>query len=55
MANIINTGLSVGQWPKIYKKETITPIPKQYPPESMEMLRPNLPNLNKIMEFKTKV
>ena len=52
MANIINTGLSVGQWPKIYKKETITPIPKQYPPESMEMLRPisNLPNLNKIME-----
>merc|ERR1712208_259843 len=52
MANIINTLVKVGQWPKIYKKETITPIPKQYPPESMEMLRPisNLPNLNKIME-----
>ena len=49
---IINTGLSFGQWPKIYKKETITPIPKQYPRGSMEMLIliSNLPNLKKIME-----
>ena len=52
MADIINSGLSVGHWPKTYKRETITPTPKQYPPESREMLRPiaNLCNLNKIME-----
>ena len=42
----------VGHWPKVYKKETITPTPKQFPPETMELLRPiaNLCNLNKIME-----
>ena len=52
MANIINTGLKIGHWPKIYKNETITPIPKQHPPETKEMLRPisNLVNLNKVME-----
>ena len=52
VADIINTGLRVGHWPKLYKKETITPIPKQLPPETREMLRPiaNLCNLNKIME-----
>ena len=52
MADIINTGLRVGHWPKSYKRETITPTPKQFPPETREMLRPisNLVNLNKIME-----
>ena len=40
MADIINSGLSVGHWPKTYKRETITPTPKQYPPENREMLRP---------------
>ena len=52
MADIINTGLVVGHWPKQYKRETITPTPKQFPPETREMLRPiaNLVNLNKIME-----
>jgi hypothetical protein len=52
MASIINTGLRVGHWPKSYKRETITPTPKQFPPENREMLRPiaNLCNLNKIME-----
>jgi hypothetical protein len=34
MADIINTGLIVGHWPKTYKRETITPTPKQFPPES---------------------
>ena len=50
--NIINCGLRVGHWPKMYKKETITPIPKQFPPETREMLRPiaNLCNFNKILE-----
>ena len=52
MSDIINTGLRVGHWPKYYKRETITPTPKQFPPETREMLRPiaNLCNLNKIME-----
>ena len=42
----------VGHWPKSYKRETITPTPKQFPPINREMLRPiaNLCNLNKIME-----
>ena len=50
--DIINSGLKVGHWPKQYKRETITPTPKQFPPENREMLRPiaNLCNLNKIME-----
>ena len=52
VTDIINTSLSCGVWPKIYKQEVITPIPKQFPPETLEMLRPisNLCNLNKIME-----
>ena len=52
VADIINRCLSSGHWPKYYKKETITPTPKQYPPESREFLRPiaNLFNFNKTME-----
>ena len=52
MADIINCGFKVGHWPKYYKRETITPTPKQFPTETREMLRPiaNLCNLNKIME-----
>ena len=50
--DIINSGLKVGHWPTNYKREFITPTPKQYPPEDREMLRPiaNLCNFNKIME-----
>ena len=52
IADIINSGISLGEWPKIYKHETITPVPKQFPPETIDMLRPisNLLNFNKIME-----
>ena len=48
-ADVVNSGLLAGHWPKSYKRETITPTPKQFPPETMEMLRPiaNLCNLNK--------
>ena len=51
-SDVINSGLTAGHWPKYYKKETITPTPKQYPPENREMLCPiaNLCNFNKIME-----
>ena len=31
VTDIINTSLMRGVWPDSYKKETITPIPKQYP------------------------
>jgi hypothetical protein len=52
VADIINSGLMTGCWPKIYKRETITPTPKQFPPENRELLRPiaNLFNIDKIME-----
>ena len=52
LANIINCGMSAGHWPKYYKREMITPKPKQFPAESREMLRPiaNLFNFNKTME-----
>ena len=52
ISDILNKSLISGQWPKIYKTETITPAPKQYPPENCEMLRPiaNLFNIDQIME-----
>ena len=50
--DIINSGLKGGHWPRTYKREFITPTPKQFPAEDREMLRPiaNLCNFNKIME-----
>ena len=52
MRNIINQSIISGKWASIYKKELITPIPKTFPPETMDQLRPiaNLLNLNKIQE-----
>ena len=50
--NIINQSILKGKWASIYKKEIITPIPKTYPPEKIDQLRPiaSLLNLNKIQE-----
>ena len=50
--DIINKSILVGKWAEIYKKETITPIPKAFPPEKIDLLRPiaSLLNLNKIHE-----
>ena len=50
--DIINQSISNGKWANIYKKEIITPIPKTFPPESVDQLRPiaNLLNINKIQE-----
>ena len=39
LANVINTGIRLGQWPDIYKAETITPVPKVKPPKLFEQLR----------------
>lgn len=52
VTDIINTAIVTGQWPKLYKIETITPIPKEYPPETCELLRPisGLLNFDKIIE-----
>jgi hypothetical protein len=52
LSDVINSALMAGHWPRSYKRETITPTPKQFPPENREMLRPiaNLCNFNKIME-----
>ena len=52
LADVINSGIRLGQWPDIYKMETITPAPKCYPPKELENLRPisNLLNYCKIGE-----
>ena len=52
MADIINTSISTGQWPDIYKVEAVTPIPKIFPPTNMENLRniSGLKTLNKVAE-----
>ena len=52
MTNIINRSIHTGTWAKIYKKEIITPIPKIFPPETIDQLQPiaNLLNMNKIQE-----
>ena len=39
LAHIVNCGISVGHYPAIWKFETITPVPKVYPPESVQQLR----------------
>ena len=50
--DIINKSILIGIWAKIYKKETITPVPKVYPSDLIDNLRPiaNLININKIQE-----
>ena len=40
LADIINTGIRLGEWPDIYKAETITPVPKVNPPKLLDDLRP---------------
>ena len=52
LADVINSGIRLGQWPDIYKMETITPAPKCYPPKELDNLRPksNLFNYCKIGE-----
>ena len=32
LADVVNTSIRLGQWPNIYKIETITPAPKVQPP-----------------------
>ena len=36
---VINSSIKLGQWSKLYKKESITPVPKVFPPRSPDELR----------------
>ena len=50
--DIINSSLRTGKWPSCYKKEIITPIPKEHPVLEIDMLRPisALLTFNKLQE-----
>ena len=39
LSNIYNTGTENGEWPAIWKFEYVTPVPKVYPPNSVDDLR----------------
>ena len=53
LTDILNSSLLLGIWPNCYKKDIITPIPKEYPVLTIEMLRPisSLLTFNKIQEM----
>ena len=50
--DFINCSIRQGIWPERFKMEIVTPVPKQYPPKSVEHLRniSGLLNLDKISE-----
>ena len=51
-SHILNTMFRKGEYPKIWKHEIQTPIPKTYPPKNMSQLRniSGLMNLDKVTE-----
>ena len=53
LTDIINFNIKQGVWAACCKKEVITPVPKEYPPSQMNMLRPisSLLSFNKIQEM----
>ena len=53
LADIINCSLMNGHWALCFKKEVITPIPKEYPVLTIDMLRPisSLLSFNKVQEM----
>ena len=50
--HIINSSMKCGVWGKIYKSESVTPVPKVYPPQTVDDLRniSGLLTFNKIAE-----
>jgi hypothetical protein len=52
LSHIINCCFQAGQYPGLWKKEFVTPVPKVFPPEKMEHLRKisGLLNFSKIMD-----
>ena len=39
LTDILNTSITLGQWPDIFKVEAVTPIPKVFHPQDIEDLR----------------
>ena len=52
LTDIINTSIMRGEYPRIYKFEVSTPVPKQFPPQSVSHLRniSGLLSFDKVME-----
>ena len=52
LCHIINSKIRLGQWSKLYKSESVTPVPKVFPPKSPEDLRniSGLLTFNKVAE-----
>ena len=53
LAHVLNICIRRGEYPRIWKHEIQTPVPKEYPPTKIEMLRNicNLKNFDKIAEM----
>ena len=47
LCHIINSSIRDGVWGKIYKSESVTPIPKVYPPQTIDDLR----NISGLLTF----
>ena len=52
VAFVINSSIRQGKWPDIFKIETVTPVPKEYPQKNIDQLRniSGLVNLDKVSE-----
>ena len=52
VTNVINASLKQGIWPSILKHEIVTPVPKKFPPKTVDDLRniSGLLNLDKVFE-----
>ena len=52
LCHIINSCIRVGQYPRIWKTEIVTPVPKVHPPEKLDHLRKisGLINFSKITD-----
>ena len=57
LADILNSCITHGQWPDIWKEEVVTPIPKVHLPVEIEDLRniSGLKNLNKVVEKQVQI
>ena len=50
LCDIINSSIRLGAWSKLYKSEMITPVPKIFPPKSVDELR----NISGLLSSKIK-
>ena len=47
LCHIINSSIQMGAWAKLYKLESVTPVPKVYPPTTVNELR----NISGLLTF----